>query len=87
MRSRRSVLETFIAGLVEPVDPSMGALSRDTHCFGHMGNRLSLVDPFNEKTGTMNSETGITVRHEDLLVCEAATPQCPEVFTISEICH
>ena len=52
-----------------------------------MGNRLALLDPFYEQTTTMNSETGITVRHEDLLVCEAATPQCPEVFTISEICH
>jgi len=31
-----------------------------------MGNGLAGLDPFDKQTSSVNSESGVTVRHEDL---------------------
>ena len=47
----------------------------------HERRAFPLADAMHEQPTTVNSETGVTVRHEDLLVVKRQTPQCPEVFT------
>ena len=43
-----------------------------------MRHGLALAaDTVHEQATAMNGETGITVRHEDLLVCEAANSTMP----------
>ncbi len=84
MRSRGPVIETRIALGVEPVDPTMGALTRDPHRFRDVSNRSAIIDdPSDQQATTVNSETSITVRHEDLLVSEDGTsPLSPEVLHV-----
>jgi len=50
----------------------MGALATDTHRFGGMSDRPAFdSDTVDNQQTTLNSQPGITVRHEDLLVlCE-----------------
>jgi hypothetical protein len=49
-----------------------------------MGNGHALVaDTTDEQTATMHGEPGVTVRHEDLRICEDGNLHiAPEVFAI-----
>ena len=75
-------MQAGVALSIEASNPPMGALARDPHCPGDVGNgHPELADAVHEQPATVHRETGITVRHEDLLVVKRQTPQCPEVFT------
>ena len=71
MRSRRPIEQAGLALGVEAGDPAMRALARDPHRLGDMRDRHPLLtDPMHQQTTTMERQTSVTVRHEDLRVCE-----------------
>jgi hypothetical protein len=50
-----------------------------------MGNRHALdADPMDQQTTTMNSQTSVTVRHEDLRLVKTAISTAPEVFALGQ---
>lgn len=49
-------------------NPAVGAGPRAAHFLGHMGNRTTAEDVFNEDPSAARGQAGITVEHEDLLV-------------------
>ena len=56
----------------------MGALAGDAHRFGDVSDRHpELANAMHEQPSPMHSQTGVTVRHEDLLGCEAANSTMP----------
>ena len=66
---------------VEADQPAMGALARDPHGLGHMGDGHSLVsDPFDQQTPAMKRQSSITVTHEDLRLVKTDISTAPEVF-------
>jgi hypothetical protein len=77
MRSRR------------PIDqPSFtfGALARDPHRPSDMCDRHALgSDPLHQQTTTMERQTSVPVRHEDLRVVETAIPTAAEVFASGQL--
>ena len=77
VRSRRAVLETVNSGLVEAVDPAVRALTGHTHRLGDVSDGMPCLDAFDEQSPTMRRESSVTVRHEDLQVCEAANSTMP----------
>ena len=74
MWPRGAILKTSFALGVESAHPLVRALAADPHGLRDMGNGHPLVaDTINEQASTPRRETGVTVRHEDLLdLCEAA---------------
>jgi hypothetical protein len=67
MRARRPVDQAGISVEVEPADPARSALTRDSHRSGDVGDgHPELADTRHQQTATINSQTGVTVRHEDL---------------------
>ncbi len=64
-------MQTGFAFLLDPAHPLVSALAADSHGLGYMSNRHpKLADTVHKQTSTLKRETGITVRHEDLLACE-----------------
>ena len=56
----------------------MRALARNPHRFRDVSDGLALLaNSTYEQLTAMNSQTGVTVRHEDLRVCEAANSTMP----------
>ena len=71
MWSRGPVDQASLTRVPVPVDPPMGALSRDTEFLGDVRDRPSLFDhPLYEQTTTVHIQTSVSVGHEDLLVGE-----------------
>ena len=69
MRSRRAVQQSRPAVLAEPTHPAMSALTRQAQLRSDMRNRAAVTDdPLNQQLPTINSQTGISVGHEDLRV-------------------
>jgi hypothetical protein len=66
---------------IEASHPPVGALTRDAHRPGDMGDRHVLItDPLHEQTPTKERQSSITVTHEDLRVVKTAISTAPEVF-------
>lgn len=60
-------MQAGVALGVEAGDPAMGALTRDPHRLGDVGDRHSeFTDALDEQPSTVHGQAGITVRHEDL---------------------
>jgi hypothetical protein len=86
MRSRRTVEQPGISLRVETGNPTMGALAGDPHCASNMRDRHALrPDPPHQQTTTMERQTSVTVRHEDLRVVETAIPTAAEVFALGQL--
>lgn len=50
-----------------------------------MRDRYPLItDPLHEQTTAMNSQTSVTVTHEDLRVVKTAISTAPEVFSLGQ---
>jgi hypothetical protein len=63
---------------IESGNPTVRALARDTHCFGDVSDgHAEFANAMHQQSSPMHSETGVTVRHEDLLGCEAANSTMP----------
>jgi hypothetical protein len=57
-----------LAGRIEAAHPPVRALPRHSEFLGHMRNRATLdTNPVHEQTSTMNGQSSISVKHEDLL--------------------
>lgn len=81
MRPRGTIDQAGITFGVETGDPSMRTLARDSHRFGDMGHRHALLtDSADQQTPTMQRQTSVTVRHEDLRAVVTAIPTAAEVF-------
>src|SRR5262245_27037703 len=71
-------MQAVVAIGVETGNPPMRTLAGDSHGFGDMRDgHAEIADTMHEQTSTMHGETGVTVRHEDLLDCEAANSTMP----------
>ena len=64
-------MEALFALEIETSNPLMGALATDPHCFGDVSDwPVFIANTTDKQPTTLKRQTSITVRHEDLLVCE-----------------
>ena len=67
VRARGPVVQAGLPMLTEPVDPTVGALTRDALGFrGVRDGPPLLTDALDEELAAAHGQTGITVGHEDL---------------------
>jgi hypothetical protein len=75
---RRPVPQTVQAELVEPPDPSVGALPRDTKLLRDVRDGPAIdPDPPNEQTTTVKRQPSISVSHEDLRLVKTGISTAP----------
>jgi hypothetical protein len=81
VRARRPVFQPGLPLDVETGDPPVGALAGDAHGLGHVRNRHPQPpDPVHEQATTMERQSSVTVRHEDLRLVKTAISTAPGVF-------
>jgi hypothetical protein len=85
VRSRGAIVEAGVALGVVASHPPMSALAGHPHRFGDMGDRHpEIPHPMHEQAATMNSQTSVTVTHEDLRVVKTSISTAPEVFALGQ---
>jgi len=85
MGSAGTILEARHTFFVEAAHPTVRTLARDPHGLCRVGNRHALItNPLDQEQATPWGQSGITVRHEGLLVVMCANTTFLEVFALGQ---